>query len=129
MPAPITALYAALIALLFLGCAFQVVKQRRRAKVGLGAGGDVQLECAVRVHGNLAEYAPIVLLLMLLCEINGGAAWLLHLIGGAFVLVRIAHAFGLAASAGTSKGRLIGTAGTWAIILVLALANLWSAVF
>ena len=125
MSASITALYAALISLLFLACAVQVVRQRRRAGVGLGDGGDKALGRAVRVHGNLAEYAPIVLVLMLVYELNGGAAWLLHLLGGLFVLVRIAHAAGLGASAGTSTGRMVGTAGTWGVILVLALLNLW----
>lgn len=127
MPAPITALYAALISLLFLACALQVVRQRRRSKVGIGDGGDPQLGCAIRVHGNLSEYAPIALLLMLLYELNGGVPWVLHLLGGGFVLVRLAHAAGLGSSSGASKGRMIGTAGTWAVIVVLALLNLWQA--
>ncbi len=127
MYAPITALYAALIALLFVACAIQVVRNRQRAQVGLGTGTDRQLERSVRVHGNLAEYAPLVLLLMLIYELNGGAAWLLHLLGGLFVLFRLAHAAGLGASAGPSKGRVVGTAGSMGVIIVLALLGLWSA--
>jgi hypothetical protein len=125
MNAPITALYAALIGLLFVACVVQVVRNRRRAQVGLGTGSDKQLERAVRVHGNLAEYAPLVLLLMLIYELNDGAAWLLHLLGGLFVLFRLAHAAGLGASSGPSKGRLVGTAGSMGVIIVLALLDLW----
>ena len=127
MNAPITALYAALIGLLFVACAIQVVRNRQRARVGVGHGDDKQLELSVRVHGNLAEYAPLVLLLMLIYELNGGAAWLLHLLGGLFVLFRLAHAAGLGASAGPSKGRVVGTAGSMGVIIVLALLGLWSA--
>ena len=125
MNAPITALYAALIGLLFVACAVQVVRNRQRARVGVGVGDDKQLELSVRVHGNLAEYAPLVLVLMLIYELNGGMAWLLHLLGGLFVLFRLAHAAGLGASGGPSKGRVVGTAGSMGVIIVLALVDLW----
>ena len=127
MYAPITALYAALIALLFVACAIQVVRNRQRAQVGLGTGTDRQLERSVRVHGNLAEYAPLVLVLMLIYELNGGTAWLLHVLGGLFVLFRLAHAAGLGASGGPSTGRVVGTAGSMGIIIVLALLDIWVA--
>ena len=110
MPAPITALYAALLGLLLVACLMQVVRQRQRARVGLGDGGDQQLACAMRVHGNLTETAPAVLLLMLLYELNGGIGWVLHLLGAAFVLFRLAHAAGLGSSPGPSKGRVVGDA-------------------
>jgi hypothetical protein len=125
MSVPITALYAGLTGLLFLGCVIQVVRQRVRAGVGIGDGGDEGLLRAIRVHGNLAEYAPIVLLLLLVCELNGGRPWLLHVLGGVFVLSRLAHAYGLSRSAGRSPGRFAGTVGTWAVLLALALLNLW----
>ena len=125
MSAHITALYAGLTGLLFLGCVVQVVRQRVRAGVGIGDGGDERLLRAIRVHGNLAEYAPIVLLLLLVYELNGGRPWALHVLGGVFVLSRLAHAFGLSASSGRSPGRFAGTVGTWAVLLALALLNLW----
>jgi hypothetical protein len=127
MSVHITALYAGLTGLLFLGCVIQVVRQRVRAGVGIGDGGDERLLRAIRVHGNLAEYAPIVLLLLLVCELNGGRPWLLHVLGGVFVLSRLAHAYGLSGSAGRSPGRFAGTVGTWAVLLALALLNLWAA--
>lgn len=127
MQAEITALYAALTAFLFLALAYQVVLQRRRAHVSLGAGDDQGLERAIRAHGNLAENAPIVLLLMLICELNGGAVALLHVAGAAFIIARVLHAQGLTATAGLSKGRFYGVLVTWIVIIALALANLVTA--
>ena len=125
MSAHITALYAGLTGLLFLACVIQVVRQRIRAGVGIGDGGDERLMRSIRVHGNLTEYAPIVLVLMLIYELNGGVPWVLHALGAVFFLSRVAHAQGLSGSAGRSPGRAAGTAGTWAVLLVLALLNLW----
>ena len=76
MHAEITALYVALTSLLFIGLSYRVSAQRKRSKVSLGTGDDPALEKAVRIQANLAEYAPVALLLMLVYELNGGAVWL-----------------------------------------------------
>jgi uncharacterized protein len=124
----ITSLYGGLLGLLYLVLCWRVVENRRRGRVGLGAGGDAALERAIRVHGNFAEYAPLFLVLSLLAELNGGPAMFLHIAGASFFLARVAHAYGLARSSGTSRGRFMGTLVTWVAILALALANLWLAV-
>jgi uncharacterized protein len=127
MSPTITALYAGLLGVLYLVLAGRVVAERRRAKVGLGTGGDAALERAVRVHGNFAEYVPVFLLLLLVAELNGAAMLLLHALGAAFVLARIGHAQGLSRRSGVSRGRFMGTLVSWGALLVLALANLWLA--
>lgn len=127
MSPTITALYAGLLGILYMFLCWQVVAQRRRAKVGLGVGGDTALERAVRVHGNFAEYAPLFVVLLLVAELNGGAPVPLHVLGGAFVLARIGHALGLGRSSGVSKGRFYGTLVTWVALLVLAVLNIWLA--
>jgi uncharacterized protein len=127
MSPAITALYAGLLGLLYLVLCGFVVAQRRRARVGLGTGGDTSLERAVRVHGNFAEYAPIFLVLLLVAELGGAASGLLHGLGIAFVLARLGHAFGLGRSSGTSQGRFFGTLVSWVAILVLAILNVWQA--
>ncbi len=124
MSAAITALYAGLLGILYLVLAGFVVGHRRRARVGLGTGGDTALERAVRVHGNFAEYVPLFLLLLLVAELNGAAAWLLHAAALVFVVARLGHALGLSRSSGVSAGRFWGTATTWTVLLVLALVNL-----
>ncbi|MEL7449264.1 MAG: MAPEG family protein [Pseudomonadota bacterium] len=124
MAAPISALYASLIGLLLLFLAFRVVKARRSLKIGLGSGGDKTVEHAMRVHANATEYAPIALIMIALLEINGGAPWLIHALGGGLVFVRLFHLQGFGSSTGTSLGRVAGTAGTWFIMVVAAVANL-----
>jgi uncharacterized membrane protein YecN with MAPEG domain len=123
----ITALYAGLLGLLFLVLCWQVVDHRRRGKIGLGTGGNMDLERAIRVHGNFAEYVPLFLVLLLLAELGGAAGWLLHVLGGSFLLSRVAHAWGLSKSGGTSPGRFYGTLFTWITLLLVALLNLWLA--
>ncbi len=124
MSPAITALYAGLLGLLYIVLGGFVVAQRRRARVGIGTGSDSALERAVRVHGNFAEYVPLFVLLMLIAELSGSASWLLHVLGAAFVLARLGHAFGLGRSSGTSAGRLLGTLVTWVAIVVLAVTNI-----
>ena len=125
MHAEITALYVALTSLLFIGLSYRVSAQRKRSKVSLGTGDDPALEKAVRIQANLAEYAPVALLLMLVYELNGGAIWLLHFTGAVFVIGRVLHAQGLASSTGTSVGRFSGVLATWSVVVILAAANLW----
>lgn len=127
MSPTVTALYAGLLGIVYLVLGGFVVAHRRRARVGLGTGSDTALERAVRVHGNFAEYVPLFLLLLLVAELNGGAAILLYPAGAAFFLARLFHAFGLSQSSGTSAGRFGGTLVTWVAILLLALVNLWLA--
>lgn len=127
MSPTITALYAGLLAIVYIVLAGFVVAHRQRARVGLGTGSDTALERAVRVHGNFAEYVPLFLLLLLVAELGGGAAVMLHAAGAAFFLGRIAHAFGLSQTSGTSAGRFGGTLVTWVAILWLALTNIWLA--
>ncbi len=122
--APITAFYAGLLALWFVFLSFRVVSVRRGARVGIGTGDNKDLALRVRVHGNFAEYVPLALLLMLLLEANTALVWLLHGAGAALFIGRVAHFLGLGRSAGSSWGRVTGTALTWAVILVLAGANL-----
>lgn len=64
---------------------------------------------AIRAHGNFAEYVPLTLLLMALCELAGvGALWL-HLGGGLLLVGRILHAIGIQIPRAPNKPRLFGT--------------------
>ena len=122
--APITALYAAICALIIVGLAMGVIATRFRLRVGIGDGGDSRLARAIRTHANAIEFVPIALLLMLVAEINGARPALLHGCGVVLVAARIAHAAGLRATAGLSVGRTAGVAGTVAVITVLAVVDL-----
>jgi len=121
---PITALYASLLALLVILLALVAVKLRRSLRVGLGDGGNRDLQRAIRAHGNATEYIPLFLILLAAYELNHGSATALHLFGAVFFVSRVLHAWGLYSSGGTSPGRFAGTAGTLVALMALAVANL-----
>jgi len=119
----ITPLYAALCGLLLIALSLRVAPMRKRLSVGLGTGNHSELEQAVRAHGNFTEYVPLALILLAFAEAGGAASLMLHVAGGALVIGRILHAFGLNQSAGVSIGRFVGTTTTWLVILALSIYN------
>lgn len=117
----ITMLYAGLCTLLVLTLAYRVVQVRKRAKVGIGDGGDSELARRIRVHANAVENLPLALLLLGGIELGGAPDPLVHAFGATLLLARVGHAWGLSRSSGTSMGRFFGTLTTWLIMAALAL--------
>ena len=113
----ITLLFAALHAVLVVILAARVAMLRYNAKIALGDGGDKVMTRRVRAHGNLIENAPLALLLLGLLELSGLDARWLWAFGGTLLLGRLLHAYGLSRRSGTSPGRLLGMALTWAVLL------------
>jgi uncharacterized protein len=123
MPLPITAFVAAVCALMLLITAIDTVRQRLRLKVAFGDGGDTKLTSASRSHGNLAEHAPIVIILIGLLETVRANHLILMSIGALFLIGRVAHIFGLYAPSQPGKApvpRQIGVIVTWLTLLVLS---------
>ncbi len=120
----ITALYAAPLALLFVVLAFRVIGQRYRTRTAIGTGHDRGLERAARVHANFAEYVPIALLLILLAELLGAAAWWLHVSGAALLIGRAFHAYGVSQSQENLRLRQVGMVLTFTVIIAGAIALL-----
>ncbi|HET6603872.1 MAG TPA: MAPEG family protein [Xanthomonadaceae bacterium] len=116
----ITAVYAALSAILVMILALRVVAMRRAARVGLGDGGNAALAQRIRVHGNAIENLPLALLLLLLLELTGAPVLLLHGFGALLLGARVLHAWGLSTRPGGSFGRFSGTLVTWLLVLAMA---------
>ncbi|HTO69394.1 MAG TPA: MAPEG family protein [Myxococcota bacterium] len=117
MATPITALWAGLLGLLMLFLATRVVQLRASQNIIFGDGGNAVMLQRIRVHGNFTEYVPMILLLMLLLELNGASALLLHVLGGGLFVARLLHAFGLSQSTGTTFGRFVGAVATFVLLL------------
>lgn len=115
----IVAFYAGLLGLIAVALSIIVVRRRVANKVSFGSGGNPALEQAIRAHGNFTEYVPLILLLLLLLALGGTSAYLLHGLGIALVVARLAHAQGLLN--GWSRGRTIGVALTWIVLIVAAI--------
>ena len=114
----ITALYASLLTLWFVFLSMRVIALRGNpmfAFLILGASPEEMLERAVRAHGNLAEYAPIMLILLYILEtlptalVNQAT---LHVMGGAFLLGRLMHGICFGFMISSMPLRIAGTALT-----------------
>ena len=128
MTLPVTALVAAICALLLLITAIDTVRQRLRLKVAFGDDGDAKLISASRSHGNLAEYAPITIILLGLLETARADHMALMIIGAIFLIGRVAHIVGLYTPSPPGKaplGRQIGVMATFGTLLVLGGWTLW----
>lgn len=119
-----TALWAALLGPVLLWLSARVIRERRRARVALGTGGDAALERAMRAHANFVEYAPFALLLMALAEAGGAPGWLLHPLGAALLAGRVAHGWGIVRTPEDFRFRILGMMSTFAAIAAGAVACL-----
>jgi uncharacterized membrane protein YecN with MAPEG domain len=128
MTLPVTAFVAAVCALLLLITAIDTVRQRLRVQAAFGDHGDAKLISASRSHGNLAEYAPITILLLGLLESARANHMALMIIGAVFLIGRVAHIIGLYTPSKPGKapiGRQIGVVATFATLLALGGWTLW----
>jgi uncharacterized membrane protein YecN with MAPEG domain len=113
----VTALYAALNAILNLVLAYRVTLLRHAHKTSHGGSDDPKspLSLGIRAHGNNAEYVPLALVMMLLAELCGGSPMWLHIIGGTLLLARVLHPIGLPLKS-PNPARWLGVALTFAVI-------------
>lgn len=122
MPLPITAITTVILALLLLGLAIDTVRHRVRSRTAFGTGDDDRLTRASRAHANLAEHAPIALILMGLLEYSEADADALMGLALVFILSRILHVIGLytVTDGRPPMTRTIGVLATWIVIAALA---------
>lgn len=114
----ITALYAGSLALVLLVLSVLVVRERGRARVSLGDGGDDRLNRAIRAQANFAEYVPVALIVIALTEAMGAPEMAVHGLGLALLLGRVAHAVGLIAPKVPGQLRATGTIATFLVLLL-----------
>ncbi len=117
----VTAGVAAGLGLLAALLTVQVIRNRVRFRVDVSDGGNPPLAQAIRAHANLAEHAPIALLLLALAESSGAQRWLIAGLGGVFLIARLASAWALSRTLAQSPPRQAGAGLT---VLVTSLAAL-----
>lgn len=116
----ITGLYAGICGLLLIVLYVRIVQRRLATKIGVGSGGDEELEQRIRAHGNLVESAPFALILLYLIEQSELSSMYVHVLGAAFVIARLAHAQGMSSTTGRSPGRFYGALGTVILLAVMS---------
>lgn len=92
---PVTILYAGLLGAMVFPMTIFVGLRRFKIHTSLGDGGDETLIRRMRAHGNFVETVPMALILMMLVELSGGSADLVHGLGIALVVGRVLHYFTL----------------------------------
>ena len=116
--------FSAFFAVLFVLLSINVIRARRKHKVGLGTGRNKLVERAMRVHANFAEYVPFALLLIALLELNKANSLLLIGLCSVLLVGRLVHAYGVSMENERFVFRVSGMVMTFAVILVAGLANL-----
>lgn len=119
----LTALYAAILAVILTALAINVTVHRAKLKISLGDGGNPQMLRMIRLHGNAVEYIPLALMLMLVYEINGGSHTVLHIAGVALIAGRLLLTPDMWRSEIAGLGRRAGQSLTWLSIAALAVLN------
>ncbi|MBY0268468.1 MAG: MAPEG family protein [Burkholderiales bacterium] len=126
---PVTPLYAALLALIFVGLSIRTIRLRRRYRVGVGDGNHAELQRAARVHANFAEYVPLALLLVYFAETGGGPLPLIHALAIALLCGRLLHAWGVSQVRENYRYRTAGMVLTFSVIISGSLFLLFARLF
>ena len=123
----VTSIIAAVLTAVFIRLSFLVIGLRRKNKVGLGSGGNEDLERAIRAQGNFAEYVPFGLILLACLELNGAAWWLVAIPGVTLIIGRLIHAIGINTPPPDFSKRILGMKFTFLTLMALVGLNLgWS---
>src|SRR5215472_10572085 len=113
--------YAALLAMLFVGLSIRTLLVRRRLRIAIGDHGNEAILRAMRVHSNFAEYVPLSLLLIYFVEIAGARGAYVHALGLSLLAGRVFHAYGVSQVNENYRFRVIGMTLTFASILAASL--------
>jgi len=117
MTLEITPIYVGILTLMMLILGARVSLLRQKHRLSMGAGEHPDLQRAVRTFGNFTEWLPLILVALVLCELVGAPAGLLHAVGIALVIGRVLHLLGLYPDR-TTAARTIGVLLTWLCALV-----------
>ncbi|MEM6985661.1 MAG: MAPEG family protein [Pseudomonadota bacterium] len=120
----ITAVAASVLGMLHVKLSLNVIRLRQSLEVVIGDGGDETLIRAIRAQGNMAEYAPIGLILIGCMELNGLPYWVCLPIAAAFVAGRLLHPIGIKSADAPWRPRVLGMQLTLFSLLAMSVVNL-----
>lgn len=83
-------IYIGILTLMMMVFGVRVSALRNKFKVSLGTGDQPELQRAVRVFGNMAEWIPMILITLVVSEMLGAPQWLIHVVGIALIVGRLA---------------------------------------
>jgi uncharacterized membrane protein YecN with MAPEG domain len=120
----VTAFYAAILALIYLGLSFWVVAGRGKFKVVHGDGGHDTLHRRIRAHANFIEYVPIILILCALLEARGAGGLTMTILLLPLTIARLMHPVGMIAKENSLQQYLLRAPAaliTWVVLAASAI--------
>ncbi|MEN9718362.1 MAG: hypothetical protein RIQ99_1240 [Pseudomonadota bacterium] len=117
---PTTLCLAAAAAIINFWLALRCGQVRAKEGISIGTGGSDLMERRMRAQLNFAENTPWVLALIAVIELAGKGGQWLPVVGGIYMLGRVAHGIGMD-GASFAKGRSFGTITTMLSQLGLAI--------
>lgn len=121
----ITALYASILAFMFLVLSYNVIYMRYRHKIPVGDGGNRDMQKFLQARANFVDYVPFALIILFILESQTTRPDFIHTLGIMIVISRLLQGWGLSMSAGGSFGRILGALLMHTVLIVGALACLW----
>ena len=118
MELPITCITAGILGILFFIHSVRTIKGRTATGTNLGDGGNDLMIRRIRIHGNFAEYIPLLLLMMLVLELAEVPTYALVAMSASIILGRIFHFYGLYSKETPGVARVLGMQLTlWPLML------------
>lgn len=126
MHVTVTPVFAALLALIFVYLSVRTILKRRKVKVAVGDGGNVDLQRAQRAHANFIEYVPIALLVLTFLEMRAVGSYVMIGLCSLLFLGRCIHAYGISNPKENYTFRKTGMYMTFASLVLGSLGLLYS---
>ncbi len=116
----ITSWAAAFLTVFYIVISMRVGLARNKNRISLGDGNVKEMTILIRAHGNFAEYVPLALVLLMLCELKAANYQAIMIAAILLCIGRVIHYFGL--TKGQLPFRIAGMLGTMASLLILAIS-------
>ncbi|MEZ5789449.1 MAG: MAPEG family protein [Nitratireductor sp.] len=104
----ITALYAAVLALLMIALSTWVTLLRAKLQISILHGDSMALAERIRMHGNFIENVPMALIIMGLAETGGAPTTWVNAVGIMLVVGRLLHPLGMQHDKAATFTRIAG---------------------
>lgn len=124
MPFPITAPVAVALTVLSIILSVRVSIKRGETQIALGDGGNLALLERIRQYANLAENAPLALIILGLAEAQSVPTPWLYASAAILLLARLIHPFGIRHTQPANPLRIIGSVGTSISMLIASIGIL-----
>lgn len=122
MEIPFTLITTGILGIIFFVHCLRIIQGRGLTKTSLGDGGNDLMTRRIRIHGNFAEYIPLLMLILFMLEVKAISQVLLLAFALSVVVGRLLHFYGLYSNGSPMWARVWGMQLTlWPLLL----GSLW----